>query len=181
MRYVIYGIVILILAAGVYAGYSFLTTKNHSPADTLVYQDGDFLLTLDYSRPFKKNRLIFGSDPEKALIPYGKYWRTGANEASEIEFNRDINISDKQLKAGRYRFYTIPGEKEWILAFNSELGKWGYAEPDYSLDVLRIKTSPLQADSVFEQFLIIAEPIQADQLTIKLLWDQTMVPIKINY
>lgn len=181
MKYIIYGIILLILLAGIYIGYTFLTTKNHSPADTVVYQKGDFLLTLDYCQPYKKGRLIFGNDPEKALVPFGKYWRTGANEASEIEFNRNINISGSQLQAGRYRFYTIPGEQEWTIAFNSELGKWGYSDPDYSLDVLRIKASPLKTDTVCEQFLITANPIQTNQLSLNLIWDQTLVPILIEY
>lgn len=181
MKYVIYSILFLILLAVIYAGYSFLTTKNHSPADTLVYQDGDFLLTLDYCRPYKKDRLIFGPESQKALVPYDKYWRTGANEASEIEFNRPVQVSGTPLEAGRYRFYSIPGEKEWIIAFNSELGKWGYSEPDYSMDVIRIKASPIQADSVCEQFQIKAESFRSNQLTIQLAWDRTMVPVTIDY
>ncbi len=181
MKYIFYGIIIVIVIVAVYAVYSFLTTKNLSPADTLVYQDGDFLLTLDYGRPYKKGRLIFGSETEKALVPYGIYWRTGANEASEIEINRDIEVSGNLLEAGRYRFYSIPGENEWTIAFNSELGKWGYSEPDYSLDVLRVKVSPIPADSVCEQFLITAEPQSNDELVIHLAWDRTLVPVTIDY
>lgn len=181
MKYILYSILILILLAAAYALYSFLTTKNHSPADTLVYQDGDFLLTLDYSRPYKKGRLIFGDESDKALVPYGKYWRTGANEASEIEFNRDIEIIGNPLPAGRYRFYTIPGRKEWIVAFNSELGKWGYSEPDYTMDVLRVKTAPVETDSLSEQFQIRAESLGKGQMVIHLDWDHTRVPITVDY
>lgn len=181
MKYVFYTLIVLILLVAVYVIYSFLTTKNHSPADTLVYQDGDFLLTLDYSRPYKKDRLIFGPESDKALVPYGKYWRTGANEASEIEFNRDIEVSGNPLPAGRYRFYTIPGEKDWTIAFNSELGKWGYSEPDYSMDVLRVQTTSIEADSVSEQFLITAESIRKGQMVIHLNWDQTRIPLTIDY
>jgi len=181
MKYFIYGILVVIILLGGYIGYILLTTRSHSPADVVIFQDDDFLLTIDYCRPSKKGRLIFGNEPEEALVPYGKYWRTGANEATEIEFNRDISVSGNSLAAGRYRLYTVPDEEEWIIAFNSELEKWGYNEPDYSQDVLRIRAVPIYADTVCEQFLITAKPVQTSQLEIKLHWDETLVPFSVNY
>jgi hypothetical protein len=181
MRYIVLGIILVVLIVGGYLAYTFITTKNHSPADTMVYQDGGFLLTIDYSRPYKKNRLIFGESAAEPLVPYGQYWRTGANEATEIDFNRDVRIDGKEIEAGRYRLYTFPGKESWEIVLNSELGKWGYAEPDYSLDVLRVSVPPIEADSVCEQFLILAEPVQSNQLQINLCWDKTIVPVQVEY
>ena len=80
---------IILIAAG-FMAYLMLTTRSHSPAEKLEYSEGDFTLTVDYCRPYKKGRLIFGEESEGALLPYGGYWRTGANEATEIEFNKDL-------------------------------------------------------------------------------------------
>ncbi|MBS0000416.1 MAG: DUF2911 domain-containing protein [Cyclobacteriaceae bacterium] len=181
MRYIIFGIVLLVVIAGGYIAYTFITTKNHSPADTVIFQDRDFLLTIDYCRPYKKGRLIFGNDSEKPLLPYGKYWRTGANEATEIDFNQDIQVAGKLLEAGRYRLYTYPGKEEWVVVFNSGLGKWGYSEPDDAMDVLRINVSSQEADTVCEQFLISIEPVGTDAMEVNLSWDNVLVPIAISY
>ena len=181
MRYIVLAIIMVILIVGGYLAYTFITTKNHSPADTMVYQDGGFLLTIDYSRPYKKGRLIFGDVSEEPLLPYGQYLRTGANEATEIDFNSDVRIEGKAIEAGRYRMFTFPGKETWQIVLNSELDKWGYAEPDYSLDVLRVSVPPIEADSVCEQFLIMAEPVQSNQLQINLCWDKTIVPVLVEY
>ena len=181
MRYVIIGMILLVLMTAGYFAYRYYTTKNLSPPDTLVYQDGGFLLTVDYCRPFKRGRLIFGESHESPLLPYGIYWRTGANDATEIDFNRDIRIEGNQLKAGRYRLYTIPGKSEWVVALNSELGESGYNEPDYSQDVLRFNVPTLTSDTVCEQFLIKAVSGHPDQLKMNLCWDRMIVPIQIQY
>lgn len=73
-----------------------------------------------YSRPQKNNRIIFGN-----LVRYGSIWRLGANEASEIEFFRDVNITDKKVAKGRYVIYCIPQENNWTLVLNSDLFTWG--------------------------------------------------------
>jgi hypothetical protein len=73
-----------------------------------------------YSRPQKDNRTIFGD-----LIQYGSIWRLGANEATEIEFFKDVNINNQKVLKGRYVFYCIPYETKWTLVLNSDLFTWG--------------------------------------------------------
>lgn len=73
-----------------------------------------------YSRPQKNNRIIFGD-----LVKYGSIWRLGANEATEIEFFRDVNITNKKVAKGRYVIYCIPQENNWTLVLNSDLFTWG--------------------------------------------------------
>lgn len=181
MRILAYGILMVILIIIGYLAYSFFTTRMHSPSDTLVYQDDDFLLTIDYSRPYKKDRLIFGTKSDEVLVPYGEYWRTGANEATEIEFNKDISVEGEQLQSGRYRLYTIPGENEWIISFNSQLGQWGYFEPDYSLDVLRVTVRSGLSDEIHEQFTITTNLRTEGILELMFFWDDLVVPVTIDY
>ena len=78
-----------------------------------------------YGQPSKKGRIIFGADGSSSLEKYGKVWRTGANEATEVTFKTDVMFGDKMVKAGTYTLFTIPGEKEWSVLLNSTLGQWG--------------------------------------------------------
>lgn len=75
-----------------------------------------------YGQPSKRGRVIFG---ESGLEKYGKVWRTGANEATEVTFKSDVMFGGKMVKAGTYTLYTIPGEKEWSVLLNSTLNQWG--------------------------------------------------------
>lgn len=180
-KIILYSFLILILVVAGYIAYIMLTTRSHSPADTVTYSDGSFTLAIDYSRPYKKGRIIFGEESEDALVPFDTYWRTGANEATEIEFNQDIMVEGESLEAGRYRFYTIPGKEKWIIGFNSQLGEWGYYEPDYSLDVLTVEAEPQETEEFSEQFSITTEAAGENQMVIRLHWDRTLVPIDIAY
>lgn len=171
---------IVLIGAG-FVAYVMLTTRSHSPAEKLEFADGDFQLSVDYCRPYKKGRLIFGEESEGALQPFGEYWRTGANEATEVEFNKDVSISGQHLAAGRYRFYTVPGKDNWTISFNSELGKWGYSEPDYNQDVLVLESSSQPSTQIIEQFTISGSKTGENSLELLLAWDQTQVRIPIHY
>jgi hypothetical protein len=171
---------IILIAAG-FMAYLMLTTRSHSPAEKLEYSEGDFTLTVDYCRPYKKDRLIFGEESEGALLPYGGYWRTGANEATEIEFNKDLSINGNSIAAGRYRFYTVPNKGTWTVVLNSELGKWGYGEPDHDLDVLVLEIPSKSGAEVTEQFTILASKATDHNMELILAWDMTEVRIPINY
>lgn len=77
-------------------------------------------VAITYGSPSVKGRKIWGE-----LVPYGKVWRAGANEATQIETDKDLVVEGKKLVAGKYSLYTIPGEKEWQIIFNSQTGQWG--------------------------------------------------------
>ena len=85
-----------------------------------------------YSRPQKNGRLIFGE-----LVEYGKVWRLGANEATEIEFFRSVKIGDKKVEKGRYTLYAIPTEDNWTIILNKDNDTWGAFKYDEQKDVLR--------------------------------------------
>ncbi len=175
------GIIVIILVG--YAGYNFMTTKSHSPQDVATYERNGLKISLIYCQPFKKERLIFGKESEGALVPYGKKWRTGANEATEITFNKDLKIKGKLLKAGSYSMYTIPGRKEWTIVFNSKLDYWG-AKPGGSpfeegLDVLRIKVPANSMPKKFEQLTIDFRK-SGKTINLRLRWDKTKVIVPLN-
>ncbi|WP_459212863.1 DUF2911 domain-containing protein [Aquimarina rhabdastrellae] len=101
-----------------------------------------------YSRPQKKGRTIFGE-----LVPYGKVWRTGADEATEIKLFQDMKIGGKDIKAGTYSLFTIPGDKEWTVILSNQLDIWGAYSYDQSKDAVRIKV-PAAKGSELEVFSI---------------------------
>jgi hypothetical protein len=109
-------------------------------------------INIDYGSPSVKGREIWGG-----LEPYGKVWRAGANETTNIEFSADVMVNGKPLVAGKYGFFLIPIEgEEWIAIFNEEWsrelhGAWGAFGYKQEKDVLRIDVSPEWADEVMEQ------------------------------
>ena len=175
LKKILWGIGIAVILFSAYIVYILATTRNHSPAATATITSNGTTISIDYCRPFKKDRVIFGE-----LLPYGQYWRTGANEPTLIKLDKAVSIGGKTVEAGNYRLYTIPDEKEWTVALNTELEKWGYYEPDYSLDVLRMKVPVENLSSVQEQFLIDIQK-SAEGAEVHFAWDRTKVrlPIKI--
>ncbi len=174
LRKILWGVGVVVILFSAYIVYVMATTRSHSPAAQSEFSSQGTTITIDYCRPFRKDRVIFGD-----LLPYGQYWRTGANEPTIIRFNKDIVIDGNTLRAGSYRLYTIPNQKEWTVAFNTDLEKWGYFEPDYDLDVLRIKV-PVEKSDMQDQFLI--EIIESEAgANVIFSWEQTQVqlPIKI--
>ncbi len=106
-----------------------------------------------YSRPHKKGRVIF-SNSEKGLCPYGKPWRLGANEATEIEFFMPIVIDGKNVAAGRYVLYCVPFEDKWVIALNNNIDSWGLAI-DPAKDILRTEVPAQQQTPALEDFTIV--------------------------
>jgi hypothetical protein len=160
-----------------------------SPMDMAFYPDdfahdrkfapekvGDKLyLRLTYSRPAKKDREVFGK-----LIPYGKVWRVGANEASEIKFLKDVTINGKTLKAGTYTLYMIPTETDWTVIFNSDLDVWGAYSYDETKDVLRVKAASKKMTETLENLSIQFVKGANNEAIMQLGWDNTLVELPIG-
>ena len=154
--------------------------KAFSPEDEVLYSDGKLNIKVFYNRPYKKNREIFG-----ALVPFGKVWRTGANEATTFELNRTITIEGKKLNPGKYTFWTIPDSTTWQVIFNSQVGQWGInhkgeANRDPAFDILTVPVHAVKQDRVFEQFTISFEKVGEDAEMV-LLWDKTVVAVPFSY
>lgn len=107
-------------------------------------------VTIDYSQPALKGRDFGTAD----FHPFGNVWRTGANEASWIEISDDVTINGKKLPKGKYGFFTIPGNDEWTLIFNSVWDQWGAYNYDESKDVLRVKAKSERSSDSVERFTI---------------------------
>ena len=171
-RKILYSLVIILAVFVTYIAY--VINNPVSPLETVGLDDSDVSIT--YSRPFKNGRLIFGNASNEALVPYENYWRTGANRHTYIENNIDLNIDGNTLSAGKYSMYTIPGENEWEVFFNSNVNYFGVSRPNESDDILSVKVPVVKLLNEIEQFTI---EFENDSIFnyISLKWDLTKVVI----
>ena len=146
-----------------------------SPRDSAVADIGGAHLAVDYGRPFKRGRQVFGG-----IVPWGEVWRTGANAATGFATTRDLEIGGVAVPAGRYTLWTLPAERGWKLIVNRQTGQWG-TEYDAAQDLVRIDlpTRPLSAP--VEEFTIRLEPAASGGI-LRLQWDDTeaFVPISVK-
>lgn len=177
--FIVLGVIIIFLAAAAF--YLNYRNRSLSPPGSVSVTSGDLKVEVSYSRPSVRGRLIFGREEDNALQPYGKYWRLGANESTEVTFSRDVVINEKPVKAGTYRMYAIPGPENFEIGLNSELGKWGYAEPDYSKDVLKTTVPVEKMSSQVEQYTITLQR-EEDGVSMIFEWSDVrfVVPVKRN-
>ena len=154
-----------------------------SPKSTINYDfdknDKSISLQVDYSRPYKKGRLIFGTEEEGALVPYNNYWRTGANFCTDFYNSSEILFNGNKLDSGKYFLYTFPNENSWDIILNSDHGRFGFFNPDRENDVLITSVTPILIDEDFEQFKIDFEKID-ENIFLRLRWEKTSVSIPIN-
>ena len=172
---ILLGLTIIVLIFIGFIAFQLSNNSVESPLDNISFQQRDLSISIAYHRPFKKGRNIFGG-----LVPYGKYWRTGANNATEIEFNKDLYFEGQKVTAGRYRLYTIPNENTWKIVLNSELDKWGLFEPNYDLDVFSIEVEALITTEIQEQFEISLDE-SGEGATLSLSWDKTKVEVPVSW
>lgn len=155
------------------------TTKAHSPEDTVTFNQDGLKLEVYYNRPYKRDRDIFGN-----IVPYNEVWRTGANEATTFETNKDILVDGSKLKAGKYTLWTIPMENSWKIMFNSKMYPWGinlekeaYRDPRF--DSLVLERPVENTEIIREQFTILFEE-SGEFVDMILAWDNTSVSIPIK-
>jgi len=175
---IITGIIFLIIV-GVLAYIRLYYTKSFSPEATAEYNQNGTVLKVSYNRPYKKGRQIFGD-----LVPFDTVWRTGANEATVFETNKNLKVKGQSLKAGKYSLWTIPGQQTWKVMFNSETGQWGVnfngvANRSADNDIVTVEVPVLTHDKEFEQFTIAIESVGED-IELILLWDKTVVVVPIT-
>ena len=142
-----------------------------SPMKELTTKIGDADLKIVYGSPSVKGRTVWGD-----LVPYDEVWRTGANENTTFEVSKDIEISGQPLPAGKYGFFTVPGENDWTLVFNSVNSEWGAYNYDESKDVMRVKVVPQESDEMAETM----DFAVTDENTVALMWDKLTVPFEIS-
>jgi len=171
-----FGIIIALIVVGLY-GFRYYTKAFSPEGDSSLTTKSGLKINIDYSRPYKKGRKLFGH--EKVLVPFGKVWRTGANEATEIEINKDVTIYGQKLKAGRYTLFTIPDEITWTIIFNNELNQWGDFNYDQSKDALRVVVPSYVIKDSADLFTIEARE-KEDGAEVRLFWGNTLVSIPLS-
>ena len=143
-----------------------------SPMDAASIGRGNKQLAkVYYSRPQLKGRTI-GED----LAPYGKVWRTGANEATQLILNMDMNLNGTKIKAGSYSLFTIPGEKEWEVIVSSDINNWGSSGYKKENTVASIKAPVTMSDKSLEAFSMAFEPSD-DGVHLHMGWDKVRVAV----
>src|SRR5258708_30391294 len=132
-------------------------------------------VTIEYSRPSLRGRKAVGGD----LVPYGKVWRTGANEATTITTEIDLNIGGATVPAGKYTLYTLPSETGWKLIINKQTGQWGTVY-DEQQDLVRVDMKTSQLSDPVEQFTILLEPHGDALAQLSLQWENTQVSVPVR-
>ena len=147
-----------------------------SPRDTTAQTIGAAHLLVDYGRPSKRRREIFGG-----LVPYDKLWRTGANEATHLQTDRDLTIGTIRVPRGTYTLWTIPGRDGWTLIVNRQTGQWG-TDYDKTQDLGRTAMKVTTLRATVEQFTIAIEPTRNGSGLLVMRWDTTQasVPIRVE-
>jgi Protein of unknown function (DUF2911) len=128
-----------------------------------------------YSRPQKAGRTIFGG-----LVEYGKVWRVGANEATEIEFFRNVKIGGKKIVRGRYTLYAVVNENSWTLILNKETDTWGSFKYDQKKDILQTNIPVQKTDAIVESLSMAFEKI-ANGFNLIIAWDNIKVSLPIIF
>lgn len=146
-------------------------SKRPSPPDSVsATTAGGNTITINYSQPSVKGRTI-GNE----IAPYGKVWRTGANEATVFSITKDSKIEGKVLPAGKYGLYSVPGEKKWVIIFNKTWNQWGtnYTEAD---DALRVEVDTKKAPLFTEKMTF---KVSSNGM-VNLMWGDKLVSFTIK-
>ena len=161
---------ILCLFAILLAGTAAYAQPSHpkSPHDTVKTKE----ITITYGRPYKKGRAIFGQ-----LEPYGKVYRCGADEATQITFAKDVTFGGKPVKAGTYTFCAIPNKDQWTVILNSKLGQWGAFdyEKNKAQDVVHVDVPVKNLSAPVEQLTM-----TAGHGKVTLSWDTVEVDVPVT-
>ena len=132
------------------------------------------LVKVLYGRPKKNNKVVFGN-----LVPYGKIWRTGANEATEVRFYKDVQFGTTKVTAGTYTLFTIPNKDTWEIILSSKLDVLGAFQYDPTFDVARISVTVTKAEPL-ESFSIAFKNVE-DNVQMVLAWDTARIKIPLHF
>jgi hypothetical protein len=144
--------------------------KRASPPASASGKIGEANISITYGSPSVKGRKIWGD-----LVPYNKVWRSGANEATTFATDKDLMVEGKKLPAGKYGFFTIPGEKEWTIIFNNVPDQWGAYNYDSSKDALRVTVKPVKSNEMNERLVYVI-----GEKGFMLRWENLEVPVSVS-
>jgi Protein of unknown function (DUF2911) len=141
-----------------------------SPPAKATAKIGSANVSISYSQPSVKGRKIWGD-----LVPFAKVWRTGANNATVFETDKDLKIEGKTLKAGKYALFSIPTEKEWTIIFNKKSDQWGAYDYSDKEDVLRVNVKSEATKDMTERLTF-----DIKNGKVNLMWEKLMVSFKVE-
>jgi len=177
---------------------STLRLPRASQKATVMQTVGVTDISITYSRPGVKGRKIWGDPPagaaagtatlddgraraaDAAVVPFGRVWRTGANEATLFKVTDDVLINGQPLAAGSYSLHTIPGRDEWTIIFNRDDGQWGSFTYDEKKDALRVKAKPVAAADTQEWLSFQIDPVNESSARVNLRWEKLTVPFTVE-
>jgi hypothetical protein len=168
-------VLFVLVALGQNSQAQGLKLPQPSTLQTLTQDFGLGKISVAYSRPNLKGRKIFG-----ALEPYDKVWRTGANSATVVKFTEAVKVEGKDLAAGEYALFTIPGKTEWTVIFNKGTKEWGAYTYSEANDVLRIKVKPAVLKDKVETFTIQFASVYDTSAQLQLAWENTLVSVNLT-
>jgi len=152
-----------------------LTTPQPSPTANIKQNFALSNIEISYSRPGVKGRKIFGD-----LVPYGKVWRTGANNATTITFGEEVMIGGKKVPAGKYGLLSIPGEAEWTFIITKQTDVTSPADYKQDQDVVRVTAKPETLPFSIETMMINIDNIKSNSCTIGLVWDNVFAGFDVT-
>ncbi len=152
-----------------------LTTPQPSPTQTIKQNFGLSSIELSYSRPGMKGRKIFGD-----LVPFGKVWRTGANNATTVTFADEVTIGGTKVKAGKYGLLAIPEKKSWTLIISKQTDVTSPASYKQDQDVVRVEAKTMNMDESMETFTMQFANVKPNSCDLHIMWDKTAVSLPIT-
>lgn len=152
-----------------------LTTPQPSPTQTIKQNFGLASIELSYSRPGMKGRKVYGD-----LVPFGKVWRTGANQASTLTFAEEVIIGGVKIKAGKYGLLSIPEKKSWTLIISKQTDVTSPSSYKQDQDVVRVEAKTIDMDMTMETFTMQFANIKSNSCELHIMWDQTAVALPIT-
>lgn len=178
-------IVVFLLALCISANsWSQLQHPKASPFSKVEQHLGLSKISIEYSRPAARGRLIFGQDTNglPGLVPYGRIWRVGANESTKITFNTDVMVMGSPIKKGTYALYAFPSEGEWEIVFHENTKHWGDGRLAYDPDedALRVTVTRAKVLDFQENFLISFDALTHDSVDMIWHWANTKITIPIT-
>jgi hypothetical protein len=155
-------------------------SKRPSPpaSTTCKFSDGK-TIKIDYSSPRAKGRKIFGDASEKALVPYGQIWRTGANDATTLVTDTNLNVGGKAVPAGSYTIFTVPKADAWSLVISKKTGEWGTDYPGEKEDLVRVPMTVSKTSAPVENFTIAFDQA-GSKCTLRMEWENTRASVDIT-
>ena len=152
-----------------------IKTPFPSPPQTIKQDFGLSSIELSYSRPGVKGRKVFGD-----LVPFGKVWRTGANNATTIDFADDVTIGGTKIPAGKYGLLTIPDKDNWTIIITKQLDVTNPTAYKQEMDVVRASVKPMMLKDKIETFTMQFGNVKPSTCELEIMWDNTGVILPIS-